>query len=195
MRTAHRIVLPALVCAALTGWACGGEQAEESDQAQETPAPATVAEANAPQRPSDGGGGAGPPRRVLRLIYARYTHASKPPEILVDDRATLQRFFDDGLVDLLLADFACQKRGGGVCKLDWDPFVGAQDWKIEHVSMARLESGPDEALLEVKFDNLGKPMVIDYSLVKLDRGWRIHDITYPSAKPGQPSLRTTLSAQ
>lgn len=181
-----------LLGAALTGWACGGDRGEQTPEAA-----APAAQAGPPQRAGGGGGGGGnaPPKRVLRLIYAQYTDASKKPSVLVDDRTTLERYFDDELVDLLLADFACQKREGGACKLDRDPFVAAQDWKIQNLSMTRLSGRPEEAVLEVRFDNLGKETVIDYSLVKLERGWRIHDISYPPGGPDRPSLVTTLSAK
>jgi hypothetical protein len=178
-----------LLAASLALAACSAEKAAEQPPPEAAP-PADVAA----DRPAGGGGQGGPPpRRVLRLIYDQYSEEGATPRVLVDDRLTLERFFDDEMVSLLLADFACQKTSGDACKLDWDPFVAGQDWKIEDLAMSRVSAGPDQAVLEARFKNLGKDTVVHYSLVKLPRGWRITDISYPPGGPDKPSLKTVLS--
>jgi len=187
MRTTSAILL---FVASLAVAACSADKEEQAPP--EAAPPPDVAAGG--ERPAGAGGQGGPPpRRVLRLIYDRYTEEGTTPRILVDDRLTLERYFDDEMVSLLLADFACQKRDGGVCKLDWDPFVSAQDWKIEGLSLSRISADEDRAVLEARFKNLGKETVVQYTLVKLPRGWRISDISYPPGGPDRPSLKSLLS--
>ena len=135
-----------------------------------------------------------PPEAMIRQLYAPYFAANELPETIADDRETLQRTFDDELTELLLADFACQRREEGVCNLDWDPFIAAQDWKLDQLAVIALEGAPGEATVEAAFDNLGERTVVRYSLVLLPRGWRIADIEYPPGGPDRPSLKATLSA-
>jgi hypothetical protein len=195
------LALATTLCLALAATACGGGEEQATPGAPDaaeapTAAPAAGAEAEAAgeQHPRHGGQRAERPRRLLTQIYAQYEEGAQPA-ILVDDKARLERWFDDELTTLLLAELACRKRENGVCKLDWDPFVSAQDWKVEGLEMKRTGGDAQHATLQATFRNFGKQTVVDYSLVKLDRGWRIHDISYPPGGKDHPSLATLLAAK
>jgi len=61
----------------------------------------------------------------------------------------------------------------------FDPFIDAQDWEISDVTVTVEQIGPTTASAVVLFTNLGKMTKTRYDLVKIEEGWRVHDIHWP----------------
>jgi hypothetical protein len=180
--------LPILVCLALVA-------IDSAAAASDKTKPPAVAQSPPATAPVDAS-----PEELLQRIYGPYLAPGEPTSPIDDDRATLEKTFDDPLVELLLADFACQRREEGICGLDGDPFLDAQDWQLDSLVIKRLmtslpQPGPQTAVVGVTFNNFGHATAVEYVLVRLDRGWRIHDISYPPGGADHPSLRGLLGAK
>ncbi len=92
-----------------------------------------------------------------------------------------QRFFAPDLAAAIERDFAAAKKRDEVPALDGDPFLDAQDWKVEAISYA-VEQSADKtkAVASVAFVSIGEPRGAVLSLVKTPQGWRISDIVAAS---------------
>jgi hypothetical protein len=116
-------------------------------------------------------------KAFLDKIYAAYK-GKKSKGILLDSDASLRRYFEPGLADLMIKDRKDAAKRGDVPNLDGDPFVNAQDWEIGPVDIAVSDTAPDKATATVSFKNLDMPNKLVYALVKLKAGWRIADIDW-----------------
>jgi hypothetical protein len=65
---------------------------------------------------------------------------------------------------------------GDAGKIDWDPFIAGQDWKIEGLSVTLVSRNGDTAVVEARFRNLGSPVDLRYSLVRGGGRWLIDDL-------------------
>jgi hypothetical protein len=114
--------------------------------------------------------------QFLHTIYDQYKGTDGPP---LDD-AALQAYFTPETAALIKADSEAAATKGEVPKLNGDPFIDAQDWKIEQIKIAVEEPKPDAAVGTVTFLNFGQPFEIKLGLAKTPRGWRIAEIHAPS---------------
>ena len=87
----------------------------------------------------------------------------------------MNRWFAPDLANAIDKDFAEAKKRKEVPTLDGDPFIDAQDWKIESLSYVSSISG-EKAAGAVSFINLGTPKAVTLTMVKTPAGWRISDI-------------------
>lgn len=113
----------------------------------------------------------------LKAIYEPY----KQPAFKGQPYWEPKRFFAPDLAAAIERDFAEAKKRKEVPTLDGDPFLDAQDWKVETVSYA-VAQGADKtkAAASVAFVSIGEPKGVVLSLVKTPQGWRISDIVAPS---------------
>lgn len=98
--------------------------------------------------------------------------------ISLDNEGTIRRYFEPSLAALISKDQKEAARHNKAPKLDGDPFVDAQDWDIASVDIELADSEPGKASATVNFKNGDKPVTILLALVKLNRDWRISDITW-----------------
>jgi hypothetical protein len=85
------------------------------------------------------------------------------------------RWFTPDLAAAIDKDFAEAKKRKEVPTLDGDPFIDAQDWKVESLAYASSVSG-DKAAGAVSFTNFGEPKAVALTMVKTPAGWRISNI-------------------
>jgi hypothetical protein len=111
------------------------------------------------------------PRQFLSSIYDPYKKADFKGQPYWE----ANRFFAPDLARAIDKDFAEAKKRKEVPTLDGDPFIDAQDWKIESLSFA-TSLGGDRAAGAVAFMNSGEPKGVVLTLVKTPAGWRISDI-------------------
>jgi hypothetical protein len=92
-----------------------------------------------------------------------------------------KRFFTPDLAAAIERDFEEAKKRNEVPTLDGDPFLDAQDWKVETIAYA-VSQGVDKtkASASVAFVNLGEPKGVVLSLLHTTQGWRISEIIAPS---------------
>ena len=107
------------------------------------------------------------PEAVLTALYAPYLE-----DISVEDYTP---FFSDRLNGLYAADEA-KTPEGEIGALDFDPVIAGQDFKITDLQIGKARITGDAASVTVNFDNMDEPVVLSYSLVEENGGWKVDDI-------------------
>jgi hypothetical protein len=154
-------------CAALALAACGQGKAPEAAAPTATPA-------IAPAEPA--ANTAGDPAPVIEALYKPYlidTQAQLPDwrTIVPWTRATR------ALID---QEAAMTAKTGEVGAIDGDIVVAAQDWKLSGLKVAAKSPPADgKAVVEATFDNLGKPVTVDWDMVVEDGAWKVADVHEP----------------
>jgi hypothetical protein len=111
----------------------------------------------------------------VEAIYVAY-QGKNAKGVLLDNDAAVRRYFDPELAALIIKDRKDAR--GEVGKLDFDPFIDAQDWEIGAVDIAVREVAAGKASSTVSFKNVGAQHIVVLDLIKLRTGWRIADITW-----------------
>lgn len=114
--------------------------------------------------------------QFLHSIYDQYKSEEGPP---LDD-AAMANYFAPETYKLIKADSDAAAAKGELPLLSGDPFIDAQDWKIDQIKIAVEEPKPDTAKGTVTFQNFGEPFEIKLDLSKTPKGWRITEIYAPS---------------
>ena len=113
------------------------------------------------------------PLDFLKSIYEPYKQAGFKGQPYWE----VQRFFVADLAQAIDRDFAEAKKRKEVPTLDGDPFIDAQDWKIDAFGYAVSTDGPNKrAAAVVTFTNVDQPKQLAVFLVETPQGWRIDDI-------------------
>lgn len=127
----------------------------------------------------------------LQSIYAIYRKSDKALDISSEQKAA--RYFVPSVAKLIGEDIATSAKRNEVGKLDFDPFIGGQDWASTSVELAVVAgAGADRGIGTARFTPPGekKPTIVTLDLTKTAAGWRIADIHWA----GQPdSLVAILS--
>lgn len=113
----------------------------------------------------------------LQSIYTIYEKSDKAVDI--DTEAKAARYFAPALTKLLVRDMAKSKKRNEVGRLDFDPFVAAQDWGPTKIDLKVTPgTSADRATGTARFTAEGEKQatVVTLDLVKLPAGWRIADI-------------------
>ena len=100
------------------------------------------------------------------------------------------RYFDDELLKLYLKDKREAK--GEVGRLDGDPLYNAQEIQIIDFSISGPKITGSEALVTVRFKNIGKPTRVEYVLCHTDHAWKISDIRYDDGYSLKKILQSPL---
>ncbi|HVH78972.1 MAG TPA: DUF3828 domain-containing protein [Stellaceae bacterium] len=108
----------------------------------------------------------GDPVAFIRAIYAGYER-DKPADW--DKHPYTPR-----MRKAIVADKAYAK--GEVGRLDFDPFINGQDYKLTDVSVTLVSQAQDKAVVEAKFSNLGDAQDLRYDLVRSNGRWLIDEI-------------------
>ena len=116
------------------------------------------------------------PKDVVAQLYKAYGSEQSP----AGETRLFTRYFDDELLKLYLKDKREAK--GEVGRLDGDPLYNAQEVQITDFSISAPKISPSrtgmEALVTVRFKNIGKPTRVECVLRQTVHGWRISDIRY-----------------
>jgi hypothetical protein len=117
------------------------------------------------------------PQSFLKRIYQPYQRSDKALDIGSEAKAA--RYFTPDLARRIGADVAEAAKRNEVGRLDFDPFIGGQDWAPRKIEL-KVNPGPapDHASGTASFMPLGekKRTVVTLDLVKTPSGWRISDI-------------------
>lgn len=112
------------------------------------------------------------PQQLLAAIYDPY----KKPDFKGQPYWQADRFFAPDLARAIVRDFAEAEKRKEVPTLDGDPFIDAQEWKVESLAYAATAIQGDKAAGAVALVSLGTPKGLALTLVKTPAGWRISDI-------------------
>jgi hypothetical protein len=119
----------------------------------------------------------------LQDVYAPYQSTDKALDIGSERKAA--RYFVARVAKLIGQDVATSKKRNEVGKLDFDPFIGGQDWAPTKIALAVVAAAaPDRASGTARFTAPGEKTetVVTLDLAKTSAGWRIADIHWA----GQP---------
>ena len=119
------------------------------------------------------------PESVVRNVYAYYGPGTDGlSRGLPRDQDTARNFFDDSL----------QAIWAGSRPPPYDFFVQSPSWKLGPVSIAVTLRQFDRTYVEASFTNDGKPVSLNFIVVKRPDGWLIYDV-----ESTHDSLRMFLS--
>jgi hypothetical protein len=106
------------------------------------------------------------PVAFVRAIYRGYEQ----------DKPTVwfERPYAPGLKQLVAQDQKRAETDGP--RIDWDPFINGQDWKIADLAVTLVSRAGDRAVVEARFTNLGHPEDLRYTLVNASGHWLIGDL-------------------
>ncbi|NIX78070.1 DUF3828 domain-containing protein [Microvirga terricola] len=125
----------------------------------------------------------------LESIYKSYTDANADG---IEWRGpNAQLYFDANLTKLILKDLKESK--GELSRIEFDPFIYAQDFDLQDLSITVTPKGTARAVGNVSFKNIGAVTKITYDLVKTLKGWRIENMSWDGAEAGADNLRALLS--
>ena len=119
----------------------------------------------------------------LQGVYAPYQKSDKALDIGSEQKAA--RYFVGPVAKLIGQDIATSAARNEVGKLDFDPFIGGQDWSPTRIQLKVVPgAAPDRATGTARFTPPGekKPTTVTLDLSKTAAGWRIADIHWA----GQP---------
>jgi hypothetical protein len=113
----------------------------------------------------------------LQGAYAIYQKSDKALDIGSQQKAA--RWFIPSVAKLIGQDVAQSRKRNEVGKLDFDPFIGGQDWSPAPIGL-KVAAGatPDRATGTARFTRPGEKneSVVTLDLAKTPAGWRIADI-------------------
>jgi len=113
----------------------------------------------------------------LQSLYATYQKSDKALDIGSEAKAA--RYFVPSVAKLIGRDVAQAAKRNEVGKLDFDPFIGGQDWSPAKIELkVRAGAAADRATGIARFTAPGEkqPTVVTLDLAKTAAGWRIADI-------------------
>jgi Protein of unknown function (DUF3828) len=113
----------------------------------------------------------------LQSVYAPYQKSDKALDIGSEQKAA--RYFVASVAKLIGQDIATSAERNEVGKLDFDPFIGGQDWSPTKIALTvAAGAAPDRATGTARFTAPGEKTetVITLDLAKTPAGWRIADI-------------------
>ena len=119
----------------------------------------------------------------LQSIYAPYRKSDKALDIGSEQKAA--RYFVPSVAKLIGEDIAASAKRNEVGKLDFDPFIGGQDWSPTRIELTVVAgAGADRGIGSARFTPPGekRPTTVTLDLTKTPAGWRIADIHWA----GQP---------
>ncbi|MCB8820491.1 DUF3828 domain-containing protein [Microvirga rosea] len=129
------------------------------------------------------------PQQFLTSIYKNYKGSDASGVRWRGSKAG--QYFDAALTKLILQDLKESK--GEVGRIEFDPFVDAQDFDLDKLDIKIVSQDANAASALVSFNNLGEPHEIAYDLVKTPKGWRIANMTWKRSGTGGDDLRSVLS--
>src|SRR5262245_9426703 len=157
----------------------------------------SLLQAQVPEAPPPQIIGDGSPEAHVRFLYEQHQPWRKKGLDLTS-RKVLGKLLLPQLVYGFLKEEECKRRTKEICRLDFDPFIGGQDYPdggITDLKMTRLgppkpcnEPIPDVRVarpgpilpceLEVTFKSLS-PVRLVFQLGQTPSSWRVQDIQYP----------------
>jgi hypothetical protein len=125
----------------------------------------------------------------LQRIYGIYEKSDKAVDIGSETKAA--RYFVPSIAKLIGRDIAESAKRNEVGRLDFDPFIGGQDWSPTKIEVG-VAAGATAARATgtARFVPAGGkgPTTVTLDLIKTAAGWRIADIHWA----GQPDSLATL---
>ena len=116
-------------------------------------------------------GGAGELDALVRGWY-------RPYEKDTADSSALQLLLPHAskrLAALIAKEERCAARNG-ICNLDFDVIINAQDWQLKNLRVESAKLEGDRASVVARFTNIDTRQEIIYRFVRQSEGWRLDDV-------------------
>jgi hypothetical protein len=117
------------------------------------------------------------PLALVVSIYSAYG-GKDAKGVPLDDERTIRRYFEPVLATAMAKDQKTAARRGDVGKLDFDPFLEAQDWEVDTFDYETGGQVGGKPQVINKFENEGEAMTVLLDMVRVKTDWRIYDITW-----------------
>ncbi len=127
------------------------------------------------------------PDALVSELY-KAAKQKRGPFFQTRSRALLYKYFEKSIADLIWKDAVHSK--GEVGAIDGDPLYDAQDMEIKKFAIKKPRYEEGRALVDVTFENFGKPQTIMFIVVKGQTGWRIRDIVYSEGRTLRSELKS-----
>jgi hypothetical protein len=132
---------------------------------------------------------------MVRGFYVPYMAGDKGPEPPAAT-AVIAAHATAHLKGLIAADEACEKRGQGVCNLDFDVIINGQDWTLTKLPDFSVRAqGAGRAAVVSRFVNDGTTEEVVFEFVRTRGAWLIDDVTGHDAEDGGWRLTSVLSRE
>jgi len=80
------------------------------------------------------------------------------------------------LAALFARDDLFQKESGDMGQIGADPFLNGQDGEIKKLSLDTIPVAAGKATVVASFRSFGKPVTVQFKMIRENGGWRIDDI-------------------
>lgn len=106
------------------------------------------------------------PRAAIEALYAGYMPPNEfPPDQTPLQSARLNALFEKDQ----------QEADGEIGRIDFDPYVNGQDYRITDLVIGEPYLAGGKAAVKVTFSNMGTPQEMGYLLVN-EGGWKVDDV-------------------
>lgn len=86
------------------------------------------------------------------------------------------RLLSKSLAALFARDDLYQEESGDMGQIGADPFLNGQDGEVKKLSLDTIPVAAGKATVVANFRSFGKPVVVQFQMVRENGGWRIDDI-------------------
>jgi hypothetical protein len=107
------------------------------------------------------------PVAYIRAIYREYSKTEPKPWSDWPYTVRMRK---------LIVDDAKNTPEGEVGRLDWDPIINAQAWKLSALKVVLISRDGDRATVDASFHNLNANKHMRFTLERADGKWEIDDI-------------------
>lgn len=128
------------------------------------------------------------PKAVVEALYEPYL---QPADSFDTTRLDDDPYLSAGLLALYARDL--EAAGGGIGRLDFDPYVNGQDFQLADLVVGEPFHVGGRAVVGVSFKNFEQWQDMGYLLVKEGDAWKIDDM-WASASDYPYDLKDILSA-
>ena len=155
----------------VTAAACSKEPAQAPAPASSTVAATPAAAPPAASTPEAA--------KLVAELYREHD-AQRGPFFQTDSKASLDRYFEPSLADLIWKDAVDAK--GEVGALDFDPLYDAQDVEPKNLTVHPAQADGETVRVPVSFDSYGEKRQLTYVLASAGGTWKISDIAYADGR-------------
>jgi hypothetical protein len=118
------------------------------------------------------------PKALLEALYFPYFQGADYDWSGFDEPALRSR-----ALNALFDKDAAETPEGDVGRIDFDPYIDAQDYDLTDFAIGEAKVTGDTATVEVTFTNFEQPEDIVFTLVKEPDGWKVDDVESRGAYP------------
>jgi hypothetical protein len=86
------------------------------------------------------------------------------------------KLMSQGLAALFARDDLYQDESGDMGQIGADPFLNGQDGEIKKLSLDTIPVAAGKATVIASFRSFGKPVAVQFQMIRENGGWRIDDI-------------------